>query len=176
MHRACQNFNWYCNLISGCREINNLVIEQVPDEKMRGESAITPSIWIRSQYRLAIPSSHSHAHWFWSLILLPRLSGSWDIDSSSSRFQQILIEVVKKWAGKVTLLRQYSSWPRFLFCFHHRIAPAIDFDHLFVGLGCKGAEILILRLPEGFHTKCQGLRSTWVKLSFLGFQSSYACK
>ena len=175
MHRACQNFSWYCNLISGCREINNLVIEQVPDEKMRGESAITLSIWSLGPVSLLIPSSHSYAHWFWSLILLPMSSGSWDIDSSSSRFQQILIEVVKKWAGKVTLLCQYGSWPRFLFCFHPRIAPVIDFDHLFVGLGCQEAEILILRLP-GFHTKFQGLRSKWAKLSFLSFQSSYACK
>ena len=58
---------------------------------MRGESAITLSIWIRSRYRLVIPSSHIHAQWFWSLLLLPRSSGSWDIDSLSSRFQQILV-------------------------------------------------------------------------------------
>ena len=52
---------------------------------MRGESAITLSIWIRSRYRLVIPSSHIHAYWFWSLLLLPRSSGSWDIDSLSSQ-------------------------------------------------------------------------------------------
>ena len=52
---------------------------------MRGESAITLSIWSLGPVSLLIPSSHSHAHWFWSLILLPMSSGSWDIDSLSSQ-------------------------------------------------------------------------------------------
>ena len=85
MHRACQNFSWYCNLISGCQEINNLVIEQKADEKLRGESAITLSIWSLGPVSLLIPSLHSPGHWFWSLRLLPRSSGSWDIDSLSSQ-------------------------------------------------------------------------------------------